>query len=136
MASNRPIQKVAPLMLILAALGFLLLSPSLSPRNSAGVALAAVKPEMSHFLLIVPHTAEQCLAALDAVVAEPNGGAELAKWDWGCMAGDHTGYLLLSAATGEEALKSVPKAERAGAKAIKLNKFTAEQVKSFHEMKH
>jgi hypothetical protein len=85
--------------------------------------------------VISPHTQEQCLATLDAVNAMPKGKDELAKWEWGCMGGDHTGYLMVSAGSAEEALKHVPEAERGDARAIALNKFTPEQIKSFHEMK-
>jgi hypothetical protein len=83
------------------------------------------------YLLIMPHTPAQCLAALDAM--EAASPQLLAKTDWGCMAGDHTGYVIVHAASEQAALAMVPANERAGAKAIKLNKFTPEQIKSFHQ---
>jgi hypothetical protein len=83
------------------------------------------------YLLIMPHTPEQCLAALDAM--EAASPQLLAKTDWGCMGGDHTGYLVVQAASEQAALNMVPANERAQAKAIKLNKFTEEQIKSFHK---
>jgi len=84
-----------------------------------------------HYLLIMPHTAEQCLKALDDM--EAASPQLLAKTDWGCMAGDHTGYLIVQAASEQAARNMIPAAERAGAKVIKLNKFTPEQIKSFHQ---
>jgi hypothetical protein len=99
----------------------------------SGTALASDPPTMKgdRYLLIMPHTPEQCVAALDAM--EAASPELLAKTDWGCMAGDHTGYLVVHAASQQAALNMVPANERAGAKAIKLNKFTPEQIKSFHK---
>lgn len=102
---------------------------------AAKAAAESASPGMSEFIVISPHTADQCLQALDATLAMPNGEAELARWDWGCLSGDHTGYLIVHAASADEALKHVPEAMRAQAKAVKLNKFTPEQIKSAHEVK-
>ena len=96
-----------------------------------GTAQASPPQAGDRFLIIMPHTQQQCLAALDDLqAASPQ---LLAKTDWGCMAGDHTGYLITTAANAEAALKLVPANERAQAKVIKLNKFTAEQIASFHK---
>ena len=106
---------------------------------AAGSALAQAKGQAAHkasamqsFLIVAPHTPDQCLAALDAMAANP---ALLAKFDWGCMAGDHTGYCIVQASSDKAALAMLPEAMRASAKAIALNKFTVEQIKSFHEKK-
>jgi hypothetical protein len=101
---------------------------------SAG-ATGAKNKEMTRYLLISPHTPEQCLGTLDAVEAMPGGKAELAKWEWGCMSGDHTGYRIVTASSADEALKLVPEDVRSQAKAVKLNTFTAAQIQSFHETK-
>jgi hypothetical protein len=47
------------------------------------------------FLVITSHTPETCLATLDAIDAKSE--KFLAKFDWGCMTGDHTGYAVLEA---------------------------------------
>lgn len=94
---------------------------------------SASKETISSYLLISPHTAEECLAALDGVAASGEGALD--KWYWGCAAGDHTGYEIVKASSEKEALSFVPEATRSKAKAKKLNKFTAEQVASFHNMK-
>jgi len=85
------------------------------------------------FMVVSPHTAEGCLAALDEIVGSGEGALD--KWNWGCMAGDHTGYAVVKAADQKEALQVVPKSLRSQATAVKLNKFTAKQVESFHKMK-
>jgi hypothetical protein len=92
----------------------------------------AAKAEMSQYLIISPHTADECLAALDAVEAQGNDA--LAKWQWGCMAGNHTGYAMVWASSEQDALKMVPEMIRSKARVMKLNQFTAEQIKSFHQM--
>lgn len=89
------------------------------------------KETKSRYLVISPHTMEECLASLDAIVA--GGSDELAKYDWGCMVGDHTGYAIVEATDDTEALKIVPAMIQAKARAVKLTKFTAEQVAMFHE---
>jgi hypothetical protein len=92
------------------------------------------KIETATYLITSPHTAEECLSALDEIAA--SGKKALDNWQWGCMAGDHTGYEMLQASSEAEALKTVPENLRAKAKATKLNKFTAEQVASLHEKMH
>jgi hypothetical protein len=91
----------------------------------------AAKGGTERFLIISPHTEEQCLAVLDDMAAkEPQ---ILAKTEWGCMAGDHTGYTMVDAKDEAAARNLVPSAVRGQAKVIKLNKFTPEQIKSFHK---
>ena len=85
----------------------------------------------ARYLLISPHTKEECLQALDGVAAA--GKDMLAKWEWGCMAGDHTGYVMIEAKSDEGAIAMVPEAIRPKARAIKLTKFTAEDIQSFHK---
>ncbi len=98
----------------------------------SGPALAGSQQSMGdRYLLIMPHTPEQCLAALDAM--EATSPQLLAKTDWGCMAGDHTGYVVVHAASEQAALEMIPANQRAQAKAIKLNKFTEEQIRAFHK---
>ncbi|MCX6641729.1 MAG: hypothetical protein NTW14_14785 [bacterium] len=85
----------------------------------------------STYLVEVTHTPEQCLATLDEVKA--TGADKLAKWEWGCMAGNHMGYLIISAKTEADALNWVPASERSQAKVLKLNKFTVDQIAEFHK---
>jgi hypothetical protein len=112
-------------------------------RNSilAGLTLAALlgatafaaDKAKGRYLVIAPHTPEQCLAVLDDI--NQNDKALLKKIDWGCAAGDHTGYLTVDADSPDAALNSLPEKSRAGAHAVKLGKFTPEQIKQFHAAK-
>lgn len=93
-------------------------------------AAAGDKPN-GKYLITAPHTAAQCLEALDEL--EAHDKALLAKMDFGCRDGDHTGYLTVDAASSDAALAKLPPKARAGAKAVKLGKFTPEQIASFHK---
>jgi len=80
-------------------------------------------------LVITPHTAEQCLEALEHLADERH----LASFEFGCKHGDHTGYAWVQASTPEEALALVPSGERSTARAIPLDQFTAEQLRAAHQ---
>ena len=95
------------------------------------LAVSAVAADKGRYLVSAPHTPEQCLAALDAFAAQ--GKAQLAHFDWGCMGGDHTAYAVIEASSAEAALASVPANQRAQAKAVKVDKFTVEQIASLHK---
>jgi len=81
------------------------------------------------YLVIAPHTPEQCLAALDHLA----DAKVLERVEFGCEGGDHTGYARVEAGSAEEALAIVPTAERSSARAVPLAKFTPEQVRAYHQ---
>jgi len=89
------------------------------------------KTQMYEYLVISPHTPDQCLTVLDDVSAL--GKDVLAKYDWGCLYGDHTGYIKVQAANEEEALKVVPEAIRPQAHAYRVGKFTRDQIAMIHK---
>lgn len=83
------------------------------------------------YLVTTTHTPEQCLAALDEMAAkEPK---LLSKMEWGCKSGDHSGYAFVQAKDEKAALAQLPEANRAGAKAVAVTKFTPAQLKAIHE---
>ena len=86
---------------------------------------------MARFLIKSHHTPEQCVASLDEV-AEKNPEL-LNKFDWGCKAGDHTGYVTIEKNSESEARDVLPSRLRDSSEVVKLNKFTMEDIKSFHE---
>ncbi|MBP2674217.1 MAG: hypothetical protein H6Q84_1057 [Deltaproteobacteria bacterium] len=77
------------------------------------------------------HTPEECLRALDEIVAK--GSDVLGKYEWGCMAGDHTGYAVIEAGSEAEVKKIVPSFLIGKTKIVKLNKFTVDQIRDFHK---
>lgn len=85
----------------------------------------------SKYLVTTPHTAEQCLKAMDDVVA--NNPKLLQSTWWGCKAGDHTGYSIVDAESESDALNMIPEDERAGAKAVQVGKLTVAQIKGIHK---
>jgi len=115
-------------LLTVSLVGFAALAGAKGESN----AKSASKGATTQWLVESPHTAENCLATLDAISA--NGGDKaLAAWQFGCMAGEHVGWMVVRAPDEQTALASVPEMVRAQAKAHKLNKFTAAELKSFHE---
>ncbi len=109
-------------------LAVLLVAPAAWAGSSSKTGMSTPR-----FMITSPHTAEQCLAALDDLSAHaPN---LLAKMDFGCKAGDHTGYAVVHAENADAARNMLPESLRASAKVVELNKFTQEQIKSFHAMK-
>jgi len=86
---------------------------------------------MARYLVELPHTKEDCLEALDSVVAFSS--TLIDRIDWGCGDNVHTGWLVIEAQDAESACRMVPTNIRDTANAVQLNKFSADQVKSFHE---
>ncbi len=85
---------------------------------------------MEKYLVASPHTQEECLRALDEILDK--GVGVLAKYDWGCMAGDHTGYTIVEARSETEAKGSIPSFLQGKARVVKLTKFTPDQIREFH----
>lgn len=86
---------------------------------------------MARYMIESPHKPEECLKALDEELAK--GKDILDKFEFGCKAGDHTGYALVDANTRNDALnKYVPKFIQEKARIVEVGKFTPEMIKSFH----
>lgn len=86
---------------------------------------------MERYFIESKHTPEECLRALDEVLAK--GSDILGKYEWGCMAGDHTGYVTVEARGETEAWENVPVFLRGKSRIVKLNRFTPDQIKAFHK---
>lgn len=80
---------------------------------------------------MVPHTKEECLKTLDEYSAETS--KLLSQVEWGCMAGDHTGYLFMMGSSDSDVRNMLPANQRKNAKIEMVNTFSKEQIKSFHE---
>jgi hypothetical protein len=86
---------------------------------------------MARFLVEAPHTKEDCLQALDSVVALSHSLME--RFDWGCNDDVHVGWAVLEAENPETAKMLLPTFIRGKATATQLTKFTPDEVKAFHE---
>ena len=87
---------------------------------------------MERFLIISPHTFEECIKALHETMMQ----GYITHFDWGCMSGDHNGYIIIEADNEAEAIMSVPPFLRHKARTIKLCKFTEDVVKKLVAEQH
>ncbi len=85
---------------------------------------------MDRFLVISPHTAEECKDAIQQVLA----AGYLTHFDWGCMDGDHTGWATIEADNKKEALMVVPSKQRPAARVVRLVKFSADESRKIHHL--
>jgi len=86
--------------------------------------------EKERYFLIVPHTSENCLKAMDDVAKNP----DLLNDTWfGCKAGDHRAYMLVRAESEDEARRRVPTDLRKEVQIRRVEQLTAEDIRSFHE---
>jgi hypothetical protein len=131
---NKPFLASIAIAAVLLALFVLLNVPAISDDTAKEKGKPMASATKSTFLVTSPHTQEECMAAIDATAEK--GAEHLNQWSWGCMAGDHTGYAFVTAADEKAALANVPENVRAKAKATKVDKFTLEQIKQFHEQAH
>ena len=83
------------------------------------------------FLVQSPHTKEECLKALDETLAK--GTETLNKFEWGCMAGDHTGYALIDAENESKVRNLLPSFVRDKARVTQISKISPDQIRSFHK---
>lgn len=86
---------------------------------------------MARYFIESPHTSEECLDTLDGILAQ--GSDLLAKYDWGCGVGDHTGYAVMEAASEAAAREAVPSFVRGRARVASVGKLTPSQVQAFHK---
>jgi hypothetical protein len=100
-----------------------------APAKSNAPVAKSAKTSAVRYLVIVPHTADECLKAMD----DMKDAKALDKFEFGCKAGDHTAYAIVTAKSEQEALKIVPDDQRDKARAIMLTKFTSEELKAIHE---
>jgi hypothetical protein len=74
---------------------------------------------MERFIIVSPHTAEDC----DRAIKEIHAAGYLHHFEWGCKDDDHTGYAILEAENHEHARQIVPWFLRERAHAARVVKF-------------
>ena len=82
------------------------------------------------YLVESSHTKEQCLRALDELLAK--GPDLLNRFDFGCGSGVHTGWAVLEGRSESEVRDLLPTTIRDQAHIVEVGKFTPEQIRSFH----
>ena len=83
---------------------------------------------MPRFLIEVPHEAEERACALAIQVLLRTGSHYLTNAEWGCMDGDHKGWVIVDVDSKEQARAILPPVFRSQAKIVKLNKFSMEEI--------
>ncbi|HWP81033.1 MAG TPA: hypothetical protein VNN76_00070 [Bacteroidota bacterium] len=83
---------------------------------------------MDRYLIVVPHTAQECTKALKQIEAI----GSITRFDFGCKDGEHCGWVVIEAESKKEALLVVPPLERSNARVIKLVRFTPEDIRAAH----
>lgn len=83
---------------------------------------------MDRYLIISPHTVQDCKKAIHEVTAM----GYITHFDWGCKDGEHVGWAIIEAENQKEALLVVPSFQRNTAKAVKLTRFSPEDITSMH----
>lgn len=86
----------------------------------------------ARFLVVVPHDPDVCLDAIDETVSQGPGFQE--AYEWGCLVGNHTGYIFVRADGAEEAIEDyVPVFLRAHATAYRLSQIKARDLRDMRD---
>lgn len=84
---------------------------------------------MPQFLVVSPHTAEDCAKVVKQTLAI----GYLTHFHWGCKVGEHCAWAMIEAENEKEALLSVPTIIRDKSRAIKLVQFDPNDVEQWEE---
>jgi len=83
---------------------------------------------MTRFLIEVTHDPDPWACARVVETFLRTGSQYLAQADWGCTDGQHVAWMIVEAASREEALRIIPPHFRPETRVVKLNKFTLEEL--------
>ena len=83
---------------------------------------------MAKYLIEVPHAADKltCLNVVQTFLK--TGSHYLTHCDWGCMDGEHKGWITVETDSKEEALRIIPPVFRPEAKIVQLCEFSLQMV--------
>ena len=98
-------------------------------KSEANITKTAIT-ENTYFVM-APHSKEQCMKVLDELKSK--GEANLSKYEFGCMAGDHTTYAFIKAPSEDALRKMLPSDVLANAKIQKVDAFSVKQIEDFHK---
>jgi len=133
-------KRILTLVLSLAVL-FCFTSSSIFAQNTYN--MGAQKPRMTNqqtadqmvttntYMIKFPHTAKTCLSLLDELSSD--SPEILDKIEWGCLSGDHTGYMIVNSKNEVAALQLLPAPIRNEVKVEKLDKFSMAQIEALHK---
>ncbi len=84
------------------------------------------------YLVETPHSAEQCLAVLDAY--KDKSPELMSKAEFGCEGGVHDAWAFVDADSEDEVKQMIPEPIRGNARVIPVKQYTREEIESFHKM--
>ena len=91
---------------------------------------------MARFLVEVPHEAEEKACALAIQLLLRTGSHYLTNADWGCMDGEHKGWMIVDVDSKEQARGILPPVYRSKAKIVQLNRFSLEEIEEILRHHH
>lgn len=83
---------------------------------------------MDRFFIEVPHEEETVACARAVEILLKTGSHFLSNAEWGCLDGEHKGWIIVEAENKQEARNMLPPAYRDQAKIVQINRFTLEQI--------
>ena len=83
---------------------------------------------MDRYLVSVTHTMGDCIRSLQAIEAF----GMITHFEWACQDGEHTGWVIIEAENKPQALMVVPPSLRDKAHAVKLVRFSPEDIRTMH----
>ncbi len=86
---------------------------------------------MGRYIIESEHTPDQCLKALDELSAK--GRDVLDKFEFACESGQHKAWATVDAKSESEVRRMMPESLMKGAKIVPVEKYTPEQIRSFHQ---
>ena len=133
-------KRILTLGLSLAVL-FCFTSSSIFAQNTYN--MGAQKPGMTNqqtadqmvttntYMIKFPHTEKTCLSLLDKLSSD--SPEILDEIEWGCLSGDHTGYMIVNSKNEVGALQLLPAPIRNEVKVEKVDKFSITQIETLHQ---
>ncbi len=83
---------------------------------------------MARYLIEVSHEADEKACAVAIEILLRTGSHYLTNAEWGCMDGDHRGWIIVEADSREEARSVLPPLYRPQARIVKLNRFSLDEI--------
>jgi len=83
---------------------------------------------LARYLIEVSHEADEKACAVAIEILLRTGSHYLTNAEWGCMDGDHRGWIIVEADSREEARSVLPPLYRPQARIVKLNRFSLDEI--------
>ncbi len=86
---------------------------------------------MTRYLIQAAHEPEECVKMLHSYLQA--GAHYLTHAEWGCEENVHQAWIIIEAESDAAARLMVPPVIRNSALVVRLNRFTPDQIRAFHE---